>query len=149
MAQQLGASQAKSGNEHEAGRRMMDDFYAFRKMLGAHGRDVWMPPTDVYETHDDIVIKMSVPGIEAQDVRILFDGDMIIISGYRGAAHEPAVVAYHQMEIRSGYFERRVVVHRPIDPEAASAEYRDGFLWVRIPKAGTLVRRVLTIRLKP
>ena len=54
---------------------------------------------------------------------------------------------YHQMEIRNGYFERRIVIHTPFDPNGATAEYADGFLCVLIPKAPELVRHVLSIRL--
>ena len=147
MPKQVGRVRATVGDEFDTVRRMMNDFYAFRKMLGARTRDVWMPPTDVYETYEDVVIKMAVPGIKAADVRILFNGDEIIISGYRAASHGAGVVAYHQMEIRNGFFERRVVIHKPLNPEAASAEYREGFLWVRVPKSGTFVRRVFTMRL--
>ena len=139
--------QVRAGNEFGIARRMMDDFYAFRKMLGARTRDVWMPPTDMYETRDEIVIKMSLPGIKTTNVRVMFNDEEIIVNGYRAPSHDPGVVAYHQMEIRNGYFERRVVVQKLINPEAATAEYHDGFLWVRVPKGGTAVARVFTIHL--
>jgi HSP20 family protein len=129
-------------------RRMMDDFYAFRKLLGAQTRDIWMPPTDVYETPENVVIKMSVPGIKAATVRVMFNGNEIIISGHRSAVHDAPVVAYHQMEIRNGLFERRVVVHKPIDPDGATSEYTNGFLWVRVPKAAAFERRIVRIKLK-
>ena len=136
-----------ASDDFDVVRRMMNDFYAFRRMPGARSRDVWMPPTDVYETRDAVVIKMSVPGIKPTDVRVLFNGDEIVIGGYLAAARETGVVAYHQMEIRNGYFERRAVVRKPVDPDGAAAAYQDGFLWLRVPKAEISVRRVCTIRL--
>ena len=147
MAQQAGRARVIAGDEFSSARRMMDDFYAFRKLLGVRTRDIWMPPTDVYETSENVVIKMSVPGIRAAVVRVVFNGDEIIISGYRSASHDADVVAYHQMEIRNGLFERRVVVHKPVDPDAATSEYSNGFLWVRVPKATAFVHRIVRIKL--
>ena len=111
-------------------------------------RRVWHPPTDVYETRDDIVIKMSVPGIRRNQVTVACEGETVTICGWRGGPDPATVVTYHQMEIRNGYFERQVVLHRPFDPADARARYEDGFLFVHVPKAEKLIRQVLTIRLE-
>ena len=148
MAQQAGRASVMASDGFDSARRMMDDFYAFRKLLGVRPRDIWMPPTDVYETPENVVIKMSVPGIRMADMRVMFNGDEIIISGHRSAVHDAHVVAYHQLEIRTGLFERRVVVHKPIDPDGATYEYTNGFLWVRVPKATAFVRRIVRIKLR-
>jgi len=127
-------------------RRALDEFYSFAKLRGSPNADVWAPPTDVYETSTHVVVKMCVPGVSRDSVRVSFRGDVLTISGYRGAAPEPRLVAYHQMEIRNGYFQRRVAIRIPIDPEQTSAQYHDGFLWVRIPKAQRLSGGSFTIR---
>ena len=126
--------------------RLFDEVIPPRRWLPLRHIRVWRPPTDVYETHENVVIKMSVPGIRKADVRVSFDGEEIIISGYRTASHDAHVMAYHQMEIRNGWFERRVVIRKPINSEAATADYRDGFLWIRVPKGRGVARRVITIR---
>jgi len=148
MPQRSEPVRVQAMDEFEALRRLMDEFSSFRKMMGARGSDVWMPPTDVFETYEDIVIKMSVPGVKLKDIRILFNGEVMTIGGFRDASPGPEVVAYHQMEIRHGYFERTIVFHKPVNPEAYRWEYQEGFLWIWIPKAEEQVRRVLTIRLE-
>jgi HSP20 family protein len=127
--------------------QFLDDFYGIRRALrGARG-DVWQPPTDVYETESDIVIKVSIPGVEPGKVRVHCNGDVISICGVRKGPDRGTVRTYHQMEIRNGYFERRIAIHRPFDPRQAHGEYVDGFLYVFIPKAPEPVRHVVTIRL--
>ena len=91
---------------------------------------------------------MSVPGINAGSIRVSFGREGVAVSGYREPPSEPGIVAYHQMEIRNGLFERRVVVHKPIDPDGATSEYTNGFLWVRVPKATAFVRRIVRIKLQ-
>ena len=58
-----------------------------------------------------------------------------------------SVLRYHQMEIRNGYFERRLIVRVPFNPDAMHAEYKDGFAYVFIPKAKESVRHIVTIKL--
>jgi HSP20 family protein len=123
------------------------EFYAMSKERDARGRDVWHPPTDVYETGDDIVIQVSLPGVKPDQVTVGCNGDAITICGWRGGPDARRVVRYHQMEIRNGYFERRIVLRSAFDPAAARASYKDGFLYVLIPKAERLIRHVLTIKL--
>jgi HSP20 family protein len=135
-------------DDFEALRHMMDEFFGSHRHVSLRSRDVWVPPTDVYETQTHIVIKMSVPGIKTSDVRVRFGREGVSISGYRCPTHEPALTAYHQMEIRNGYFERRVIIHKPVNPADTTAEYRDGFLWIRIPKAGVPIERSVTIRIR-
>ncbi len=148
MPQSNDPVRVRPADESEVFRRWMDEFFGFSRPVARQGGEAWVPPTDIYETEQDVVIKMSVPGIKTQNVRVLFDGDVVTISGYRESPPEAGLVAYHRMEIRNGYFERRVVIHRPINPEAATAQYRDGFLWIQIPKVGVRVHRVYALRLR-
>jgi len=110
--------------------------------------DVWHPPTDVYETERDVVIKMCLPGIRASQVAVHFNGEAVTICGVRRPADLRNVRAYHQMEIRNGYFERRVVVQRAYDPHAARWRYEDGFLSVMLPKVGQPVVHILSVKIR-
>ncbi len=127
--------------------RVFDDFYAFTRMMGQQDADVWTPPTDVYETDSEIVIKMSLPGVNPSNIGIEFNGEVITICGFREWEESNPVVSYHQMEIRNGYFERKIVVHKPLDPDSTRAEYKDGFLRLALPKAHQSIGRVVAIRL--
>ncbi len=125
----------------------LSDFHRVRRALRGSRKSVWQPPTDVYETDDEIVIKMSVPGVQTDDVRAVCNGEVITVSGVRRGPDPGKVRAYHQMEMRNGYFERSIAIHRPFDPAEAHGEYREGFLYVFVPKAPKSVRRVISIRL--
>lgn len=127
----------------------LSDFYTVRRALRGSRGDVWHPPTDVYETDEDIVIKVSLPGVQLSHIKVSCNGEVITISGVRHGPDRRTVRTYHQMEIRNGYFERRVAIHRAFDPRNARAEYRDGFLYVMVPKAPEFVRHVISIKLNP
>jgi len=75
------------------------------------------------------------------------NGATVTICGVRRGPDPGTVRKYHQMEIRNGYFERRLVLHMPFDPAGMRAEYKDGFAYIFMPKSQESVRHVVSIRL--
>lgn len=148
MPQQSDPVRLVHQDELEVFRRWMDDFFGLPERVGSRAGEAWTPAMDVYETHDEIVIKLSVPGMKSGHIHVHFEGDVVTISGYRECPPEAGVAAYHRMEIPNGRFERRVAIRKPVDPEGASAQYRDGFLWICIPKVGVRAHTVYTLGIR-
>ena len=94
---------------------------------------IWSPPTDVYETDNDFVVRVEIAGMREEDFDIMIEGDFLMISGSRPDIPERR--AYQQMEIRFGKFETVVGIPGPIDLETSHADYKEGFLTVILPKA--------------
>jgi len=138
---------ARPTHGHDFFRNVLEDFYNLRRSLGSRHGDVWQPATDIYETEEDIVIKMSIPGIKTSQVAVEVNGNAVTICGVRKGPDPGSVQKYHQLEIRNGYFERRLVIHIPFDPDGMHAEYQDGFAYIYIPKAQQPVRHVVSLRL--
>ena len=92
----------------------------------------WSPPTDVYETEQNYVIKVEVAGMRDEDFEVAFENNILVIRGHRLDHNEKR--AYHQMEIRFGRFEIAAEIPVVIDIEKANAEYKDGFLVIMLPK---------------
>jgi len=93
----------------------------------------WSPPTDVYETEANFVVRVEVAGMKDEDIEVAIENNMLMISGHRPDLNERR--AYHQMEIRFGKFEIAVEIHVPVEIEKSAAEYKDGFLVIQLPKA--------------
>jgi HSP20 family protein len=107
-------------------------------VLSRHGQ-VWRPPTDVYETDSNIVVKVEVAGMAEDDFSITFVERSLAVAGIR---RDPsAKLGYHQMEIPYGEFHTEVYVPEAIDVDGIEASYTNGFLIVTLPKAS--VRRVV------
>ncbi len=94
---------------------------------------VWSPPTDVYETEGEYVVLLEIPGIQDTDLEISYEDGVLVVSGVRPDVSERR--AYHQMEIHFGKFSTAVGIPGPVDMDHSVAEYKDGFLSVRMPKA--------------
>ena len=94
--------------------------------------NVWSPPTDEYETEDSYVVRVEIGGMQEDDFEVVLENNTLLISGSRSDLPERR--AYHQMEIRFGRFATAVDIPGVIDAENSTAQYKDGFLIVKLPK---------------
>ena len=94
--------------------------------------NVWRPPTDVYETATNIVVKMEVAGMREEDLEVVVQDNLLLISGSRSDSSERK--AYHQMEIPFGRFSVGLELPARVNTDNATAEYKDGFLTIQLPK---------------
>jgi HSP20 family protein len=94
---------------------------------------LWSPPTDVYETDTEYIVRIEVAGMRDSDFEITFSNGMLLVRGVR--ADTPERRGYHQMEIHFGKFSSSIGVPEPIDLDSSAAEYKDGFLIIKLPKA--------------
>ena len=92
----------------------------------------WTPPTDVYETEENFMVRMEIAGMREDDFVVAVENNVLVISGNRHDLNERR--AYHQMEIRFGKFEIAVEIPVSVEIDRAVAEYKDGLLLIRLPK---------------
>ena len=95
-------------------------------------QSVWSPPTDVYETDHEYIVRVEIAGMRESDFEIIFENGNLFVSGVRPDVAERR--AYHQMEIRFGKFSTAVVVPGPVDLDRSEAQYQDGFMTVVLLK---------------
>lgn len=93
----------------------------------------WVPPVDVAETQDRILVRAEVPGMKQEDISIEFENGLLTIKGDRKLEKSEGVT-WHRVERIYGNFSRSFTLPRSVDPEKISASYRDGILEVEVPK---------------
>ncbi len=97
-------------------------------------RPEWRPPSDLFETDEEWVVKVEMAGLGEEDFEILLYEDRLIIKGYRPWSPACAQGRFHIAEIRHGAFEVEVPVLGSIQRENISAQYEQGMLRVTLPK---------------
>ena len=93
----------------------------------------WVPPVDVAETQEQIVVRAEVPGIRQEDIQIEFENGLLTITGER-AIEKTDAMTWHRVERTYGNFSRSFTLPRTVDPEKITANYRDGILEIAVPK---------------
>lgn len=96
---------------------------------------VWKPPVDIYETTDEIIVLVEVAGMSRKSINVTIENNVLKVSGIRSDYAPSANTKMHQMEIDYGKFERLMRITIPIDADKTSAQYKEGFLRITIPKS--------------
>ena len=94
----------------------------------------WIPPVDVYENPETIVLKAEVPGVAREDIGITVEQNVLTIKGERKIEREAKEEDFFRIERRSGSFCRSFTLPHAVAPDAIQATLRDGVLEVRLPK---------------
>ena len=116
--------------------RLFDDRFD-RLIERAFGRDrqpPWMPAMDVYETDDEVVVKVELPGLSAEDVDVSVEDSTLTVSGSREFSSEVKEESYHRIERRYGTFSRAVTLPPQVDTAKVDARFSDGVLQIEVPK---------------
>jgi HSP20 family protein len=93
----------------------------------------WLPPTDVFETESQLIVRVEIAGMEDDDFSIQVSQNHLTIRGMRSENSDRK--SFHQMEIHYGEFNIDVDLPVPAEVDKAHAEYNSGFLLVIFPIA--------------
>jgi HSP20 family protein len=98
------------------------------------GEFEFLPLADVVEREKEYLIKVDLPEVPKEDVKVFFEEGVLTIKGERKVEKEVKGEKMHRSERYYGAFERSFVLPEDIDPKMIKAESKDGVLWVHIPK---------------
>ena len=124
-------------------RRRIQRFYPFRDLTDMQAEI--NRAFDVYETRDQLVVAVELPGVREKDIHLSMTGDVLSLRGQRGIAAEVPQENYHRIERWSGTFERHVQLPIPVQADKIRASYRDGVLEIRLPKLEEVKPREIKI----
>lgn len=93
------------------------------------------PSVDVRETETHYIVSAEIPGVEAEDLDVTVTADAVMLRGEVRERTEKNETGYRRIERRYGTFQRTIPLPALVDANQASAEYVNGVLEVRLPKA--------------
>lgn len=99
--------------------------------------DAWKPSVNLYEDDERYHVAVDLAGVQTDSVDLKVQDRMLVVAGRREAPRPAKVrgsLRMHLMEIDDGHFCRTVEVPDRVDVDAISAEYRNGLLWIQLPK---------------
>ena len=108
-------------------------------------RPVLVPPADIYETNDNIVVLAEMPGVAPDGVDITLERRVLTIRG-RSAANEHAGYQRVYNEYADGDYERVFTLSENIDRDRIEATLKDGVLHLVLPKAETAKPRRIELK---
>jgi HSP20 family protein len=94
----------------------------------------WIPLANISETGDEYLIRMELPEVKKENVKIAVQDGVITISGERKMEREEESENAIRVESIYGSFTRSFVLPEHVDANAIKAEAKDGVLRIHVPK---------------
>jgi HSP20 family protein len=94
----------------------------------------FVPPVDVYEDAQKLVLKLEVPGIEEKDLDVRVEDHTLTVKGERKFEAEEKEQNFHRIERRYGSFFRAFTLPSTVETESVAASYNAGVLKLELKK---------------
>lgn len=96
----------------------------------------WIPPVDVSETDQEIVLSLELPGVSPDDCEVTADNGVLTVRGTKQVQRkEGDETQYYVTERSYGSFLRSFRLPKGVDESRITADFEHGVLHVRVPKA--------------
>ena len=121
---------------------------AFNAALTSDSR-VWVPAIDVVEQKDAYVLYAELPGVDASQVDISFEQNVLTIRGTKRSTLEASndgELRVYAAERVTGSFERSIRLPEFVDSDKIQAEFTNGLLKISVPKAQAAQPRRIEIK---
>jgi HSP20 family protein len=135
MAMSVATDQPFANLTRQAGKMMEQLHKGF--FYSAEG---WTPNVNLYETATAYMVCVDLAGVDKEKIDVEVADHRLRLKGARAVPccwddHNPQEkVRVHLMEIDHGAFTREVEIPSDSDRQNIKANYRNGLLWIEIPK---------------
>ena len=116
---------------HDIMTEMEREFNAMRK---EYTQDYKMPLVDMYETDDELVLIIELPGVRKEDIVLNASSNSIEVSAELTEEKEEKVKRYHKKERIIRRYYRSITLPIKVSTENVKAKYENGMLVVRLKK---------------
>ena len=127
--------------------RMFDNFFR-----GIQEEDssfsAWTPAVDIAEHDDAYLVKVELPGVSKDDVKITLESNILTIRGEKKQEKETKKENYHRMERSYGSFQRSFTLPSTVKSDKIDAVYKDGILTVTLPKEEEAKPKQIEVKVK-
>jgi HSP20 family protein len=126
--------------------RLFEDFFndwAFRSLEGRRG-ETWTPPVDMVEKYGNLMLMVSIPGVNEKEIELKIEGQVLTVKGNR-RSQEPDGYTYHQQESYYGAFSRSFTLPDSTDLGNIKADYRNGVLTITVPQKPEVKSRTIKV----
>ncbi|WP_292934158.1 Hsp20/alpha crystallin family protein [Noviherbaspirillum sp.] len=104
-----------------------------------------LPPVDVIEDASGITLFADLPGVPKEKLSLQLEAETLTIEG-EVELNAPTEIESSHVEVRLPRYRRVFTLSRELDSEKASAEFKNGVLKLRIPKAEHAQPRKIEIK---
>src|ERR1700743_449081 len=112
--------------------RLFND--AFERTEQESNLTSWAPAVDIYENEHELIVKADLPGVEAKDLDIAIENNILTIRGDRRFEKKVNEDNYLRVERAYGSFSRSFSLSNTVNSDGIKADYQNGVLTLNVPK---------------
>jgi HSP20 family protein len=109
-----------------------------KNYVGFRPSKAWEPAINIYEQDDRLIVCVELAGMRREEIDVQVTPGQLTVRGARRdpvPPHSEGAGRLGLLEIRHGEFARTIELPEGLDVDNACAQYRNGYLWVHLPKA--------------
>lgn len=125
--------------------RFMDETLG-RLSQGTVAPTGWTPAMDVSEDEHGLLLELEVPGLAAEDVEVTTDQGLLTVKGEKSSTRQREGVRALVTERTRGRFVRTLQLPQGVDESKVEAEFSNGLLRIRVPRAALPQARKVEVR---
>jgi len=105
------------------------------RLDGEEGHRAWLPPVDIFQDQDNLVLRAEVPGVDKDNIDVRVENGVLTLQGDRKTETDLDDKNAFRRERIFGRFARSFTLPTTVDAARITAKYRDGLLEIVLPKA--------------
>jgi len=122
-------------------RMFEDDFFA---LSSAHRA----PALDLYQTDNEVVAEVSIPGVDPKKVNVEIENNTLHIRGDEEQVIEDNQKDYYRKEVRRGSFARSMSLPVEVEADKVEARAENGILKITMPKSEKAKPKKVSVEIK-
>jgi len=123
-------------------------FDSFFDVDGWNVSESFVPAVDLVDTPEHILVKVELPGVDAKDVNVSVQENVLTITGEKKFDKEEKGKSWFRRETSYGKFSRSLTLPTAVDAERVEAVSESGILTVTLPKSAAAKSRQISIKKK-
>lgn len=105
-----------------------------------------VPAADVYETDDELVVELEVPGYDERELTLEVGDHTLTVKGRREESKKREEHAFRLHERLESSFERHFTLPTEVAADKVSATFEKGVLEIHAPKAKEAIPQRIAIK---
>ena len=135
----------KPGSIREEVNNLLHEFFGGPIHTGPLAGE-WLPPADITETPDKVLIKAELPGLEVKDIELSILENLLTLRGEKKHLKDAKDENRYLGDRYYGSFHRTFQLPADIDPDRAEATFDKGVLKISLPKIKEAKRKKIEIK---
>lgn len=108
----------------------------------------WVPSVDIAENDNEYLVKVDLPGVTKDDVKITLESNVLTIRGEKKQEKETKKENFHRVERSYGSFQRSFTLPTTVKSEKIDASFKDGVLTIVLPKMEEAKPKEIEVKVK-